>query len=247
MAKLGSKKISQPVKKQLQRKSARLVRSRRTTRTVLENHSELVESFTKEEYLKYEALHHKWGSPGRKRQVLLSHLVEKGIEGPVLQLAEIRVHDLNLHQKLLQVLRYRWMDVSEYQKNKVNSDPNLFWHGMAVKLNRSKKERDINVSKKWEGNENKEELVNFLIKLYEKQNGKCAISGVTLELQLGTDKPLPNKCSLDRINSNNGYTPQNVWFVAWWVNAMKSDMSMDTFKERIKLLYESEKFDNKSK
>jgi len=239
MSKLGSKKMTEALKKDLRRNSKRETRTRDTSGTILEKYNVLVESFTKADYLRYEQLHHKWGTPGRKRQVMLDVVVKENIEGPVRHLTEVRVNDLAEHQKILQVLRYRWLNKEEHYKKQVNSDPEKFWEAKARSIVRNNKERKIHVSAKWTGEENLPEVISFLKKLYEKQKGKCAISGVPLELQVGTGKPNPNKCSLDRINSDNGYTPQNVWLVAWWVNAMKSDMTMETFKERIKILYEA--------
>jgi hypothetical protein len=111
---------------------------------------------------------------------------------------------------------------------------------MANKLSRVSKERKgIKISNAWIDIESREQLVSFLKELYDKQTGKCAITGVPLELEIGTTKPNPNKCSLDRIDSNRGYYKSNVWFVAWWVNAMKSDMNMNTFQDRIRILNSS--------
>lgn len=244
MAKLGSKKLSQSVKKSLQRNKKREVRPRVAQGTILEKYQSLVDSFTKEDYLAYEKLHHQWGTPGRKRQVMLDVAVKNNIQGPVRELTEIRVNDLLAHQKILQVLRYHWLNREEHYKDQVNNDPNRYWEVSARVLLRSKKERGIHISKTWEGEDNVEELTSFLKKLYNKQNGKCAITGIPLELQFGVGRPLPNKCSLDRIDSSRGYNHRNVWMVCWWVNQMKMDMTMAEFKERAKIL--STSFDNNS-
>lgn len=244
MAKLGSKKLPQSLKKTLQRNTKREVRSKSSEGTILEKYKPLIDSFTKKDYLAYEKLHHKWGTPGRKRQVMLDVAIKEDIQGPVRDLTEIRVNDLLEHQKLLQILRYQWLNKEEHYKDQVNNDPDRYWEVTARGLLRSTVSRGIHLSKTWEGEDKLEELTSFLKKLYKKQNGKCAITGVSLQLQFGVGRPLPNKCSIDRINSNNGYTPQNVWLVAWWVNQMKMDMTMTEFRERVKIL--STSFDNNS-
>jgi len=234
---VGSKKIlTEGLKKNLERKTTREMRNRDVAGTVLEKHKTLIDSFDKVNYTQYEKLHHQWGTPGRKRQVMLDIVLKENIQGPIKELTELRVNDLFIHQKILQILRYRWLNIKEYEKEKVNNDPELFWKNKAIKMLQPNN-RKIDVSKTWK---NVEDLTSFLKKLYKKQNGKCAISGMPLELQLGVGKPNPNKCSIDRIDSNRGYNHRNVWLVCWWVNQMKMDTPMDSFKERIKILHEAQ-------
>lgn len=235
---MGYKKIlTEGLKKNLERNTKRKMRERRVSGTVLEEYKTLIDSFDKVSYTQYEKLHHKWGTPGRKRQVMLDVVIKDNIQGPVKELTELRVKDLITHQKILQILRYQWLNIKEHQKEKVNNDPDLFWKDKATKMLQTNN-RNIEVSKTWKS---AEELSSFFKKLYEKQNGKCAISGMPLELQLGVGKPNPNKCSVDRIDSNRGYNHRNIWLVCWWVNQMKMDTPMDSFKERIKILYEAQK------
>ena len=70
--------------------------------------------------------------------------------------------------------------------------------------------------------------------LYEKQNGLCAISGLkmTHETYAYKDKEhIINRLniSIDRINSNLGYTIFNVQLVAAIVNRMKTDLPDNEF------------------
>jgi hypothetical protein len=235
--KLGSKKISFNTKKTLLRSKPRVLKSKPSLNSCQE-YFPLIQSFKQTDFVEYELLCKKFG-PGQKRIKMLEYLDKKGIiDGPCRELAEIRNKDLYLHQKLIQQLRYIWYNIDGYRKDIVNNNPDLFWDRMTTHLLRATKERNIYLSEKWQGPEGKAELKKFLINLYNKQEGKCAISGEPLLLQHGKNRPLPGKCSLDRINSENGYTRQNVWFVAWWVNQMKMDMPMDVFKARIKLLSE---------
>ena len=84
--------------------------------------------------------------------------------------------------------------------------------------------------------------VDFLMDLLEKQDGLCAMSGIEMLTTTHRDecpegmRINPNKLSIDRIDSNIGYTKNNVQLVCCWVNLMKLDMPIDVFKERCKLI-----------
>lgn len=68
--------------------------------------------------------------------------------------------------------------------------------------------------------------LEFLCKLYEKQSGKCAISGMMMTHQAGKGRLMQNM-SLDRIDSAKGYTKDNVQIVCLAANLMKQSMSAD--------------------
>jgi hypothetical protein len=76
--------------------------------------------------------------------------------------------------------------------------------------------------------------IDYLWNLYLKQNRKCALSGMDIGFD-GTT--LENKCketskftcSLDRIDSSQGYTEGNVQWVHKNINLMKNSFSTDTF------------------
>lgn len=72
----------------------------------------------------------------------------------------------------------------------------------------------------------KEEVCNldleYLLSLYDNQQGKCALSGV--ELETATFYNLKG-ISIDRINSDIGYIKGNIQLVCWVVNQMKNDLS----------------------
>jgi hypothetical protein len=57
--------------------------------------------------------------------------------------------------------------------------------------------------------------------IYQRQDGKCALTGVPIEL-----KSKNSTASLDRIDSGNGYTADNVWWVHKTVNRMKWTLSV---------------------
>jgi hypothetical protein len=70
----------------------------------------------------------------------------------------------------------------------------------------------------------------YLEKLYEEQNHKCALSGLSLELDI-TKPAIQQNWSLDRINSDIGYVEGNVQWVHKDINMMKQSYSNDYFKE----------------
>jgi hypothetical protein len=69
--------------------------------------------------------------------------------------------------------------------------------------------------------------LNFLINLWESQKGKCAITETDMEFVSGENKRNKNKVTLDRKDSSQGYTQDNVWFVCDWVNCTKSNLSKE--------------------
>ncbi len=66
-----------------------------------------------------------------------------------------------------------------------------------------------------------------LLNMFEAQKGMCAISGVSMTW--GLAERSPNTISIDRIDSNIGYTLDNVQLVCFAVNLMKRDHSSDDF------------------
>ena len=82
--------------------------------------------------------------------------------------------------------------------------------------------------------------------IFEKQNGECALSGIKLELP--TDYRYNwftrSNASIDRIDSNKGYSLDNVQWVTKKINMMKQANSQSEFIEMCKLV--AKKFDNKN-
>lgn len=76
-----------------------------------------------------------------------------------------------------------------------------------------------------------------LKELWEKQNGRCAISGVMLTHHTdGTGKKEFN-ASIDRIDSMQGYIPGNVQLVAYRVNLLKNTLSTDMLYWWVKTIH----------
>jgi hypothetical protein len=69
----------------------------------------------------------------------------------------------------------------------------------------------------------------FLLILWEKQSGKCAISGLQMDLQ----KKSLTCVSLDRINSRIGYIKTNVQLVCKWANLAKRDYQNELMIELV--------------
>lgn len=73
----------------------------------------------------------------------------------------------------------------------------------------------------------------FLQELWEKQNGKCAISGVVMTKQSYSTTKTPWMVTIDRIDSSKNYTQDNVQLVAYSINCAKNDFTDDQFREFI--------------
>lgn len=71
--------------------------------------------------------------------------------------------------------------------------------------------------------------ISYAWKLYEKQNRKCALSGLDIPFGKWTDDR--NDASLDRINSDLGYIEGNVQWLHKDVNKMKWDLPENKFLE----------------
>jgi len=84
-------------------------------------------------------------------------------------------------------------------------------------IQRSAKERNIRF------NITKEDLIC----LFQKQKGLCALSGI--RLQVNNTGNIERTLSLDRIDSNQGYTLSNVQWIHKYINKMKIHYNQDVF------------------
>lgn len=76
--------------------------------------------------------------------------------------------------------------------------------------------------------------IEDIYELYHRQNGHCAISGLKMTNETYSYKDKEHiinrlNISIDRINSNLGYTKDNIQLVAAIVNRMKTDLSDSEF------------------
>jgi hypothetical protein len=75
-----------------------------------------------------------------------------------------------------------------------------------------------------------------IVEQYNKQNGRCVLTNVKLTF----DKQCNSDLSIDRIDSSNGYTKNNIQLISNLSNKSKSDIDDDMFKEwiaKIRLFY----------
>jgi len=66
----------------------------------------------------------------------------------------------------------------------------------------------------------------YLLDLLQKQNGRCALSQIVFDIKSEWDKP-----SLDRIDSDKGYTLNNIRLVTWRVNHCKGSLTDAEFTD----------------
>lgn len=75
----------------------------------------------------------------------------------------------------------------------------------------------------------------YLIKLWNEQQGLCAVSGIKMQTESGTREiKNPYRASLDRIDNEKGYIRGNVRFTTHWVNNAKSTWNQQVFEDFVK-------------
>ncbi len=88
-----------------------------------------------------------------------------------------------------------------------------FWYILQKSAKSRNKEFKISIEDAW--------------RIYEKQEAKCALSGLELDFK---NKPNTFKPSLDRIDSNKGYLVDNIQWVCQEINMMKWKLDQERFK-----------------
>lgn len=68
-----------------------------------------------------------------------------------------------------------------------------------------------------------------LIKQLEKQNGKCALSGIELTCLLESGKRFKTNASIDRIVPGKEYSPENIQLVCSALNSWRGDTELSEF------------------
>lgn len=79
--------------------------------------------------------------------------------------------------------------------------------------------------------------VDFLCELYDKQQGKCALSGKEMTYICGTGR-VPTNISIDRIDSNVGYEESNIQLVCIQANKMKAELDLTSLHDWCKSILE---------
>jgi len=77
----------------------------------------------------------------------------------------------------------------------------------------------------------------YLVDLFERQNGDCALTGAKMTYVAGHGR-VPTNISIDRIDSSKGYVRGNVQFVCDVTNRMKQDLDQGDFVGWCKLVLE---------
>jgi hypothetical protein len=76
----------------------------------------------------------------------------------------------------------------------------------------------------------------YLLDLFNKQNRKCALTGLDLQIARRSKEEIETTASLDRIDSSKDYIQGNVQWVHKDINWMKQDYSQDEFIKYCKLV-----------
>lgn len=235
----GTKNLSAVESNYLKRKTPIEVNSYKL-RTLTKDHVELINLFDEKSFNIYHTFYKKWGLQRNSREKLVNALIENGITGPALELANLRLDNNYMAQKVWACLKYRWTDREQLKIKKFNQDPEKFWFKMAGQIQRRcVDDRDLALD--WEGAEGRIRLVEYLKELFQQQQGICLISKQLMLLEISSDrigknKRLSNKCSPDRIDSSKGYVKGNIQLVTWWVNHWKSDLTLNEFYDKIDLI-----------
>lgn len=79
----------------------------------------------------------------------------------------------------------------------------------------------------------------YLLRLWDEQKGRCAISGVIMTHTKTRGCSREFNASIDRINSREDYLKGNVQLVADRVNSIKNDMEPPKLEWWIKTIYEN--------
>ena len=81
--------------------------------------------------------------------------------------------------------------------------------------------------------------LDFLCALWEEQEGLCAITKQPLGLQTQENRISSSLVSIDRIDSEGGYTQDNIWLVQGKVNYAKGTQDYEGFVEMCKQVVEN--------
>ena len=79
--------------------------------------------------------------------------------------------------------------------------------------------------RKWRSGLTTQDLINQL----NKQNGKCALSGIELTCQLEAGKRFKTNASIDRIQAGGDYSPDNIQLICSALNSWRADSDLNEF------------------
>lgn len=76
--------------------------------------------------------------------------------------------------------------------------------------------------------------IDDVLALLIKQQGKCALTGDSLEFTRGGTYKYgtnPNACTIDRIHNSEGYKSWNIQLTCWKANCIRGELSLSELKE----------------
>lgn len=133
--------------------------------------------------------------------------------------------------------------LSEFQTRKSSIKDKLVWRTVCKECTYAKQSNNRNYSIKSRLEDRlraaiarkKHEInvdINYLLELYEKQEGKCFYTGIELVSIAPKDSTsFNNVITIDRLDSNKGYIKGNLVLACWTVNRMKSNTPVNSFVE----------------
>ena len=197
-------------------------------------HKEFVESITLQDFLDLEEWMKYFGNGGRptKENVMLAEADIRNYNENLQILMRIRFKDKFQFRKFYQMIRYRYTDY-EQQIIENNWNEDAKWRQIAHGVISSASKGRCTIHHEWDNSRLK--VIEFLKQLYQKQSGKCAISNLSMTF----DRNCEYAVSVDRIDSNIGYHPDNIHLTCWWVNRMKLDWHLEDFRSKVRLLSDS--------
>jgi len=80
--------------------------------------------------------------------------------------------------------------------------------------------------------------LEYLMSVYNEQDGKCKITGLDLTCEKGKGF-VPTSITVDRIDSSKGYVKGNIQILSYWANMSKGAMSLEEFKYFIETAYKN--------
>jgi len=156
------------------------------------------------------------------------------------ELLILRKNDPDEHTLVWQTMRNRFHpDVSyKMKRKKLNKDATAFWDAKirGAFSRAAQRSSGGGICKEWNGPDGRVAMYEYVMQLWNTQNGLCAVSGLPMSTKVGSRKSrlLRNIASIDRIDSRLPYQPGNLQLVCWWVNHWKSNMSMPNFYKAVK-------------
>lgn len=94
--------------------------------------------------------------------------------------------------------------------------------------------RQTSIGKEYPNSASRPELVPLVHKLWEQQNGRCALTGQAFERRSDEDGGVQDdRMSLDRIDNTKGYSDGNVQLVTQFANRARGTLHVDEARRRL--------------